>query len=214
MKYDYKTEKVRGVEYQYAADWIYSLESEEHWRLYWHQQRIMQHLVRKGESVLEIGVGSGFAANYLKSKAVHVTTLDIDKEKQPDIVANIVQYQFLEQYDHIIAFEVFEHIPFLEFKEMLPKISRACKKTLFLSVPRNERTWFQMDMYLPRIGRKQLRVTTLKGKTTEPAHFWEIDDGSVSTADFEQALSACGLYVQSITKQFSRIFYTLKQARS
>ena len=95
----------------------------------------MQHLVNKGETLLEIGVGSGFAANYLKSKGVHVTTLDIDKEKQPDIAANIVQYSFPNQYEHISAFEVFEHIPFMEFKNVITKIGCVCKKNLFLSVP-------------------------------------------------------------------------------
>ena len=213
MKYHYKIEKIRGFEYKFAADWIYALESEEHWRLYWYQQKTMQHFVRKGENVLEIGVGSGFTANYLKSKGVHVTTLDIDKEKQPDIVANVVQYQFFESYEHILAFEVFEHIPFVEFKNVISKISRACKKTLFLSVPRNERTWFHMDIYLPWIGRKQLRLTTLRGKTTEPAHFWEIDDGTVSEATFEKMLKTCDLDIISKAKQFSRMFYTLKPTR-
>ena len=94
MKYNYEKETIRGVEYKYSAEWIYDLESEEHWRLYWNQQKLMQNKVSSGDNVLEIGVGSGFTANYLKSKSINVKTLDIDRGKKPDIVANLVEYQF------------------------------------------------------------------------------------------------------------------------
>lgn len=98
MKYNYKKERVRGVEYKYSAEWIYDLESEEHWRLYWTQQKLMQGKVSLGDNVLEIGVGSGFTANYLKAKGVNIKTLDIDKGKESDIVANLVEYQFPDHY--------------------------------------------------------------------------------------------------------------------
>ena len=209
MKYNYKKERVRGVEYKYSAEWIHDLESEEHWMLYWNQQKLMQNKVRCGDNVLEIGVGSGFTANYLKSKGVNVKTLDIDREKKPDIVANLVEYQFPEHYDHVLAFEVFEHIPFIEFKGVIKKISNVCKKYVFLSVPRNEKVWLQFDFQLPIIGKKELRFVTLKRKVVEPAHFWEIDDGSVSINDFEQELFKCGLAILTKTKRFSRIFYAL-----
>ena len=44
----------------------------------------MEGLVLPKQHVLEIGVGSGFTANYLRSRGVQVTTLDIDHEKEPD----------------------------------------------------------------------------------------------------------------------------------
>jgi len=209
MKYIYNKEIIRGVEYKYSSEWIYDLESEQHWRLYWYQQKLMQNKANFGDNVLEIGVGSGFTANYLKSKGVNVKTLDIDRDKKPDIVANLVEYQFPERYDHILAFEVFEHIPFIEFKGVIKKISSICKKHVFLSVPRNERLWFQIDIQFPIIGKKEFRFAALKNKVTEPAHFWEIGDGSVSINDFEQELCKCGLTVLTKLKRFSRIFYAL-----
>jgi hypothetical protein len=33
MKYNYEKERIRGVEYKYSAEWIYDLESEEHWTM-------------------------------------------------------------------------------------------------------------------------------------------------------------------------------------
>jgi 2-polyprenyl-3-methyl-5-hydroxy-6-metoxy-1,4-benzoquinol methylase len=158
-------------------------------------------------------VGSGFTANYLKSKGVNVKTLDIDREKKPDIVANLVEYQFLDHYDHVLAFEVFEHIPFVEFKRVVEKISNVCKKYIFLSVPRNEKVWLHFNFQFPIIGKREFRFVTLKGKVTEPAHFWEIGDGSVSINDFEQELFKCGLTIITKTKRFSRIFYALSVNR-
>ena len=64
---------VNGVEYTYSSDWIHSLETEDHWSLYWQQQKIMQGHIAPNHRLLEIGVGSGFTANYLKSKNIKVT---------------------------------------------------------------------------------------------------------------------------------------------
>jgi len=205
MKYNYEKEKIRGVEYKYSAEWIYDLESEEHWRLYWNQQKLMQHKVSSGDIVLEIGVGSGFTANYLRSKGVNVKTLDIDREKEPDIVANLVEYPFPDRYDHVLAFEVFEHIPFGEFKNVFDKIRKVCKKYIFLSVPRNERVWLQLNFQLPILGKRELRIVTLRGKVIDPAHFWEIGDGSVSINDLEQVFCESGFTILTKSKRFSFI---------
>lgn len=209
MKYNYKKEIIRGVEYKYSAEWIYDLESEEHWRLYWSQQKLMQNKVSRGDKVLEIGVGSGFTANYLKSKGVNVKTLDIDREKKPDIVANLVEYQFTDHYDHVLAFEVFEHIPFFEFKSVIEKISHVCKKYLFLSVPMNEKVLLQFDFKLPIVGKKEFCFAPLKNKITNSAHFWEIGDGSVSINEFEQQLLRREFTILTKMKRFSRLFYAL-----
>jgi 2-polyprenyl-3-methyl-5-hydroxy-6-metoxy-1,4-benzoquinol methylase len=209
MKYNYKTDNVRGVEYKYSAEWIHELESEKHWRLYWNQQKLIQNKVKKGDRVLEIGVGSGFTSNYLRSKGVKVKTLDIDSKKKPDITANIVEYQFAEYYDHILAFEVFEHIPFREFKMVLRKIRRVCQKYVFLSVPRNEKVWMSCVFKFPKLSKREFRLVTLRRKITTPAHFWELDDGSVSTQDFEQEFYANGIKILSKKNCFSQVFYSL-----
>ena len=96
-----------GITYNYSSDWIYKLENELHWMYYWKQQEQLSQILHPGESILEIGVGSGFTSNYLKAKGYRVTTIDIDEEKKPDIVANIVTHNFADKFDHVIAFEVF-----------------------------------------------------------------------------------------------------------
>jgi len=69
--------------FYYESEWIHKLETKEHWNSYWIQQKLIEEFVHKDENLLEIGVGSGFCSNYLKSRGFSITTLDIDKDKKP-----------------------------------------------------------------------------------------------------------------------------------
>jgi 2-polyprenyl-3-methyl-5-hydroxy-6-metoxy-1,4-benzoquinol methylase len=205
-----KKDFVGGVNYQYSSDWIYSLETEEHWRLYWRQQSIMQKKVLPGHRVLEIGVGTGFTANHLRSKGVEVITLDIDAEKKPDIVANLVNYEFRDEFDHILAFEVFEHIPFSEFESAIQKLSRVCHQYFFISVPRNERSIFQATLNLPFLQQQYIQLSVPRGRITDKHHFWELDHKSAPASIFERAFKSAGFSYINSEKAFSRVFYTFK----
>lgn len=137
--------------YQYETDWIHKLEKETHWRAYWLQQKIIENEIKKTDSILEIGKGTGFCSDYLKSKGYNVSTIDIDANKNPDIIGNIADYDFPEKYDHIIAFEIFEHIPFDVFKQVLPKIKKCISKSLILSVPEGSISLMLLDIRFPII---------------------------------------------------------------
>ena len=58
-----KIEILDGTKYIYSSDWIYSLENLSLWNYYWYQQKILQDKIKKGDTILEIGVGSGFTSN-------------------------------------------------------------------------------------------------------------------------------------------------------
>lgn len=195
---DEKQQIVNNVIYRYSTTWIYSLESEEHWRHYWHQQKIMQGFVQPGDHVLEIGVGSGFTANYLRSKGIRVTTIDIDKEKKPDIVANIVTYDFGDQtYDHIIAFEVLEHLPFEQVEKLLPKLSSICNQMMFISVPMNRAIAFQLSMKLPKLRQVSWVVTRKLGRISSPHHFWEVDFQSFTRQRLESIFIHSNFHIRN-----------------
>ena len=203
-------EVVNGVSYKYSSEWIHRLESREHWELYWYQQKLMEGSIQPGDTFLEIGVGSGFTANYLRSKGTEVTTIDIDKSKNPDIVANVVNYQFSQQYDHVLAFEVFEHIPFEEFVAALKKIRKICRKHLFFSVPRNEKTLFSADLLLPLLGKRNITLSKLRGKIREPHHFWEVDHNQISQKFLEKTVSESGYSMVQKNKVNAHLFYCFK----
>jgi SAM-dependent methyltransferase len=205
-----KIEFVDGVEYRYSSEWTHKLESEQHWRLYWHQQSIMQGLVLPGQAVLEIGHGSGFTSNYLRSKGVSVTTFDIDPDKKPDILGNIVTFSFDQIYDHFLAFELFEHIPYDQFEKVLHKIARACRGYLFLSVPRAEKIVVDLSLKLPFIRRINLEIPLHRSYLEEKHHFWEIDYGPTTRAKFKETVEGAGFKITHTEKVFSRLFFVLK----
>ncbi len=209
---DDKVDVVDGVAYRYTTSWVDALETEEHWRLYWQQQKMMQGLVSPGQHVLEIGLGTGFTADYLRTKGVVVTTIDIDAEKRPDIVANIVTYDFCDRFDHVLGFEVFEHIPFRQFTNVLERLVCACKGHLFASVPRNERVWLRCSLTLPRLGHRSFEIATLKKSITTAHHFWEVGHDGITLGRLERAFSRAGFSVERRRKAFSRYFYTLRSS--
>ncbi len=190
---DEKQQIVDNVVYRYSTAWIHELEPEKRWRHYWHQQKIMQGWIQPGEHILEIGVGSGFTANYLRSKGFKVTTIDIDEEKHPDIVANIVTHDFAAQaYDHILAFEVLEHIPFEQVETLLPRLHAVCRRMIFISVPMNRATFFHLDLKLPKLKPISWRLTRKIGAITTPHHFWEVDFQQITRQKLEATFAQAG----------------------
>jgi len=209
-KSDRRSQTVDGIEYIYVSEWIHQLEKEHHWRAYWHQMNLVLPSLEPGDSILEIGPGTGFTSNYLRSKGYRVTTLDIDDKKSPDIVANLVEYSFPDSYDHILAFEVFEHIPFDKFSAILPLLKKAFKKNLFLSVPANYRIWFQAELIIPYFKEVSFCIQTKRRKINTEHHFWELDYKQYTGKYMERTFSEAGLTIVNNPKIKLLRFYQLK----
>jgi 2-polyprenyl-3-methyl-5-hydroxy-6-metoxy-1,4-benzoquinol methylase len=188
-------DKINGNQkekYSYSSNWIKSLETKQHWIYYWCQQKLMEGLIQEGDTILEIGVGSGFAANYLKSKGFKVITLDIDAGKNPDIHANIVEHEFKSKFDHVMAFEILEHIPFVEFCEVVEKVRTIVNGYFFLSLPRNE--FLLLDFYLkiPIFKSMSYRLCVKRRRIITVNHHWEIDYSVYSKKVVEKQFSSVG----------------------
>jgi cyclopropane fatty-acyl-phospholipid synthase-like methyltransferase len=211
MSKEDKIDIVDNVSYKYSASWINKLETENHWRLYWQQQKLMENIVKSGQDVLEVGVGSGFTANYMRSKGVHVTTLDIDKDKKPDIVGNIVTMDWSNlKFDHILAFEVFEHIPFEEFTKILEKLSQICNHCIFISLPKYVNVRLDIEYKLPKIGSGRYNIVTKKSSITEAHHFWEIGYGEITKKYLKKIFTEKNFKVVNEIDIVSHIFYKLE----
>ena len=208
---DERQQIVGDTVYRYSAAWINTLETEDHWRLYWQQQKLIQTEVKPGQQVLEIGPGSGFTTNYLRAKGVYVTTMDIDDRKSPDIVANVVTFDWSQlQVDHILAFEVFEHIPFHEFKILLTKLSAVCRHNCFISLPLAERILLRMDIRLPKLGTKQIKIALPKTLKHQDHHYWEVGASNTSLKVLQQVFSSAGFRVIHTAEKLSRLFFKLQ----
>lgn len=161
------------IKYSFSSDWISKLENQEHWQLYWYQLYLIRKYVQPDESLLEIGLGTGFTSNYLRSKSYQVTTFDIDSSKNPDIEGNIVNYSFTTNYDYILAFEVFEHLPFEKLSEVLFNLKKTTNKGIIISLPVNLKTWLELSVKTPRFT-KVISLRTKRRKIITQNHFWEL----------------------------------------
>ncbi len=203
-----KTDVVGGTTYRYSSDWVGRLESERHWRLYWRQQKLMERLLSEGDSVLEIGPGTGFTSNYLRAKGIAVTTLDIDPAKSPDVVANVVEYEFPDPHDAVLAFEMFEHIPYEQFQTVLQRAAASARKFVFLSVPRNRKTAARLQLKLPKLKAWTGEVKVRKGGINEPYHVWEVDHGGITVESLQADLERVAR-IERRDEAFDRLFYAL-----
>lgn len=206
MSKDEKIIKYNNIEYRYSSEWIHKLESLNHWILYWHQISMILELAEPNDKILEIGVGSGFSANYLRNKNFDVVTFDIDDQKKPDIVGNLVEYKFKETYDIILAFEVFEHIPYHEMEHTLSRLKETCKKYLILSVPMNKKTWFKIDIKT-LLFNIHFSFSTNRNKLTTRHHFWEVDYKNYSSDKFIKSLKENGFKLLKKMKVDNTLFF-------
>jgi SAM-dependent methyltransferase len=202
-----------GNVYRFDSEWTKRLEPELEWRRYWHQHDILDSLLPSKASILELGVGSGFTANYLRSRGHAVTTLDIDPEKKPDISANLAEYDFPLHYDCIIAFEILEHMPFSVVRRTLPRIAAHCGSFVF-SVPRNVLVWLDLSIKLPRIRELAVYVTTSRRGRISGNHHWELGKHSISRDVLEKVITDSGLGVMRRERFKHWVFYVTEPANS
>ncbi|OGF21722.1 hypothetical protein A2Y83_03305 [Candidatus Falkowbacteria bacterium RBG_13_39_14] len=147
----------------------------ERWASYWHQ--IDEILKLNPENILEIGIGDGVVADYIKKNTdIEYTTLDNNPSLNPDIEGNIKSFSLTRKYDLVCAFEVLEHLPFEKFNECLSKLRRASKKYVIISLPRWGR-YFSLEIRLPYFKkfRKNYKFNLFPIEHKfDGEHYWEI----------------------------------------
>lgn len=204
-----KEERVDGTDYKYSSEWINKLEPLDHWKLYWFQQKWISNKIAKGSKILEIGVGSGFCANYLSSKGYIVTTFDIDPEKKPDIIGNIVQFNSILNYEAILAFEVFEHIPYDKFIATLINIRKNTNK-IFFSVPINKVRLIDLEIRLPLIKRINFSIYYPIFAIKESHHFWEVGFKGYDLKRIKKDICLAGFKVLETKSYKAKMYFEIQ----
>ena len=158
---------------KFSSKWINKLESREHWLSYWYQLKLMSNEVKPNDNLIEIGIGSGFTSNYLISKDVNVLKVDIDSEKSPDVVSDASSFIPDKQYDHLCAFEVFEHMDFKEMIKVIENLKSYIKKNIFISLPIYKKTPISIEIKFKKLW-KSLTLSVPKTHIIDPHHKWEL----------------------------------------
>ena len=146
------------------------------------QQKIMEPYIDQEMNLIELGVGSGFCANYLKSRGFNIETIDIDAAKKPDYLADITTWVPEKQYDALLSYQVFEHIPFSIFESIIERLSSLKIKYLFVSVPYNymsKGTILEGRVKFPILKFRTFRINWppfVSVPIREKHHQWELDD--------------------------------------
>ncbi len=162
--------------YRYDNDWTSRLERKLHWEWYWHQQKLMEGALSQKDRIAEIGVGSKFTYNYLKGKGFNIVSVDIDADKKPDILENIVSCdESFFDFDVVMAFNIFEHLPYDEFMSVAGKMARRKVTRFFLGLPQNKKIVFELKIRLGRYFNREWILTRPKKRITTPNHHWELE---------------------------------------
>lgn len=136
------------------------------------------------DTVLEIGVGNGTVADFLRKAGVALTTCDFDRRLNPDHVADVRTLPFADNsFDIVTAFEVLEHIPFEDFERAVRELRRVSRRCVILSLPYRS-TGFELVLkfpYVRTIFRRLhldlfLRIPLIFRRAgPRSQHHWEID---------------------------------------
>ncbi len=203
----YNEEVIDGYEVCYSSDWIFNLEKKIHFEWYYHQANLVYGNCTRDQNILEIGIGTGLLSDLLKKRGWNILTIDIDKEKKPDFCANALDFNYEKHsIDVVLAFEIFEHIPFTTFQKVLKKLSAHGVKKVFFSLPYNEKKLFELSIKIPRINRLNFQISIPVGKINTRAHFWELAKKSKLFEDSKRLVD-----YKALEKEFFANGYILKK---
>jgi hypothetical protein len=129
--------------------------------------------------MVEIGLGNGFVATFLKMTGIEVLTVDINPDLAPDLLAPVGELEHHlapGAYDLISCCEVLEHMPFEEFKHSIGVFART-SPDLFLTLPVAGRTIGFGGMWMKSWGRRwysRWLHFPSKKYPLPSMHFWEV----------------------------------------
>jgi len=120
-------------QYEYASPDHFSF---GRWSSYFNQVNEILKLGKPGNKILEVGPGAMVAHDVLKRFGFHTTTVDIDQTYHPDILSDVRELDLPpNSYDIIACFEILEHIPYDDFKQVMAKFHKITKKYCIISLP-------------------------------------------------------------------------------
>jgi SAM-dependent methyltransferase len=136
---------------------------------YWHQ---IEETSALGGRIAEIGIGNGTVAAVLRARGFDVTTVDIDPQLNPDVVADIRKLPFAAgAFDTVLVAEVLEHIPWEDVPLAVGEVARVATRGVVGSVP-NAAVAFALQARVPNA--LQLVRMALRGRLPVRHALWAL----------------------------------------
>ncbi|MBO6794882.1 MAG: hypothetical protein JJ895_13305 [Balneolaceae bacterium] len=129
--------------------------------------------IEKQHTIYEVGKGSGFTSEYLNSKGYSIKTIDIDENKNPDLLLDITKDQ-IPTSDAYIAFEILEHIPFLDAEKFIKTLKDNGTKYLVFSLPYAFKTFIWIEGFLLKYGGFKINLGKKRKSIISEHHYWEL----------------------------------------
>ncbi len=169
---------------------------------YAHQ--IKAALEQKPASILEVGKGSGMVAAALRTLGIKVTTLDIQRDLEPDVVGSVTAIPLPgAAFDVTLCCQVLEHLPFEDFSCALVELRRVTTGALVLSLPDDSR-YYSVDARLPfnlalNWNWSPVSVPARSfpsSKRSKMGHFWEIGYRGTSLRNVTAEIRGSGWLIE------------------
>jgi ubiquinone/menaquinone biosynthesis C-methylase UbiE len=147
------------------------------WMSVWHQ--LNEVIKLEPEKVLEVGPGLGLFKNVASNFGIHVETIDLDRELNPDYVGSATSLPFDNaSFDVTCAFQMLEHLPYSDSLKAFRELVRVSKKSVIISLP-DAQSVFRYQVWIPKLAAFDRLIPVLRSKPKEHVfdgeHYWEIN---------------------------------------
>lgn len=152
-------------------------------------------------TVLEIGPGPGMVTAALRSVGVGVTTVDVQDDLEPDVVASVTDLPFDDgTFDVSMCCQVLEHLPFDEFEPALRELGRVSRAGVVISLP-DSTPHYEVRVHVPRLRdifwtgtRQRYRGDDYKrDRLRLDGHYWEIGYPETTLDEVTRSFKAAGV---------------------
>lgn len=195
--------KVLPEHYQKGYD------TKERFVSYWHQ--INEILKLKPKKLLEVGIGTGFLSEFMRSTGVDVTTLDFKSKLKPDCVGSVLNIPFPnKRFDVVCCFQVLEHLPYVLFRQAVSEIFRVSSTNAVLSLPDSSLAC-QFYIKVPKLIGIKCLIPIPRFKTKEHRydgqHYWEIGKKEAPLQRVINDLGRSGFKLELTYRVFEHPYY-------
>lgn len=173
-------------------------------RLYSYGHQLQAAIEAEPRLVAEIGPGPGMVTQALRAVGVEVTTIDVQPDLRPDVIASVTELPFEDRsFDVAMCCQVLEHLPFDQLGPALSELGRVSRSRVVLSLP-DISPYYTASVKLPWFGwvvrwtgsRRKPPPESYRARRLKSAgHLWEIGYPGCDLEQIERVVSASGLRI-------------------